>query len=53
MKKSIVSLKDTSNILIPEEINIAEINRSSSVPLRQNISENFIRPYVSELLISD
>jgi hypothetical protein len=46
VKKSVVNVNDTMNLLLPVENNIAELNKTGSLELRASLQASYIRPSV-------
>ena len=51
VKKSVVNVNDTMNLLLPVENNIAELNKIGSVELRASIQGSYFRPSVKNMKI--
>lgn len=46
LKKSIISISETSSLLLPIESNLQEHNNSQATEIRQNLVTNYIRPQI-------
>jgi hypothetical protein len=46
LKKSIVNVTEDTNLLLPIENNIAELNKNNANEMRSILIENFLRPPV-------
>ncbi len=47
MKKSIINVSETINLLLPVEHNIGEVNKNASIELRNALNESYNKPAVN------